>query len=204
MASGAMAQDWPAKPVTLVVPYTAGGSADAIGRRLGDVLRKESNITVIVENKPGAGASVGTDVVAQAQPDGTTLLLASTSPLTIYPHLAKTNYDPLKDLTPLASVAVAPVAIVATGAAGEGLRRPDRIRQVASGRRALRHAGSGHRGPHRHVGADRADRHQDAARAVSRQQPALTDGLGGVVELLVINSDVGAAARGQRRARRWR
>ena len=64
MASGAMAQDWPAKPVTLVVPYTAGGSADAIGRRLGDVLRKESNITVIVENKPGAGASVGTDVVA--------------------------------------------------------------------------------------------------------------------------------------------
>ena len=58
MASGAMAQDWPAKPVTLVVPYTAGGSADAIGRRLGDVLRKESNITVIVENKPGAGASV--------------------------------------------------------------------------------------------------------------------------------------------------
>ena len=89
MASGAMAQDWPAKPVTLVVPYTAGGSADAIGRRLGDVLRKESNITVIVENKPGAGASVGTDVVAQAQPDGTTLLLASTSPLTIYPHLAR-------------------------------------------------------------------------------------------------------------------
>ena len=57
--------DWPAKPVTLVVPYTAGGSADAIGRRLGDVLRKESNITVIVENKPGAGASVGTDVVAR-------------------------------------------------------------------------------------------------------------------------------------------
>ena len=65
MASGAMAQDWPAKPVTLVVLYTAGGSADAIGRRLGDVLRKESNITVIVENKPGAGASVGTDVVAR-------------------------------------------------------------------------------------------------------------------------------------------
>ena len=57
MAGGAMAQTWPAKPITLVVPYTAGGSADAIGRRLGDVLRKEANATVIVENKPGAGAS---------------------------------------------------------------------------------------------------------------------------------------------------
>ena len=95
MAGGAMAQTWPAKPITLVVPYTAGGSADAIGRRLGDVLRKEANATVIVENKPGAGASVGTDFVARAQPDGTTLLLASTSPLTIFPHLAKTNYDPV-------------------------------------------------------------------------------------------------------------
>ncbi len=91
MASGAMAQTWPAKPVTVVVPYTAGGSADAIARRLGDALRKEANITVIVENKPGAGASVGTDYVARAQPDGTTLLLASTSPLTIFPHLAKTR-----------------------------------------------------------------------------------------------------------------
>ena len=50
MAGGAMAQTWPAKPITLVVPYTAGGSADAIGRRLGDVLRKEANATVIVEN----------------------------------------------------------------------------------------------------------------------------------------------------------
>ena len=49
------------------------------------MLRKEANITVIVENKPGAGASVGTDFVARAQPDGTTLLLASTSPLTIFP-----------------------------------------------------------------------------------------------------------------------
>lgn len=55
MAGAAQAQDWPgAKPVTVVVPYTAGGSADAIGRRLGDVLRKETGATVIIENKPGA------------------------------------------------------------------------------------------------------------------------------------------------------
>ena len=186
-----MAQDWPAKPVTLVVPYTAGGSADAIGRRLGDVLRKESNITVIVENKPGAGASVGTDVVARAQPDGTTLLLASTSPLTIYPHLAKTNYDPLKDLTPLASVAVAPVAIVATKALPvkdfAGLiefakSRPDGVRYGTPGQGTVAHIG---------MSALTAQTGTKMLHVPYRgNSQALTDGLGGVVELLVINSDV--------------
>ena len=195
-----MAQDWPAKPVTLVVPYTAGGSADAIGRRLGDVLRKESNITVIVENKPGAGASVGTDVVARAQPDGTTLLLASTSPLTIYPHLAKTNYDPLKDLTPLASVAVAPVAIVATKALPvkdfAGLiefakSRPDGVRYGTPGQGTVAHIG---------MSALTAQTGTKMLHVPYRgNSQALTDGLGGVVELLVINSDV-VLPHGQRRA----
>ena len=171
--------------------YTAGGSADAIGRRLGDVLRKESNITVIVENKPGAGASVGTDVVAQAQPDGTTLLLASTSPLTIYPHLAKTNYDPLKDLTPLASVAVAPVAIVATKALPvkdfAGLiefakSRPDGVRYGTPGQGTVAHIG---------MSALTAQTGTKMLHVPYRgNSQALTDGLGGVVELLVINSDV--------------
>ncbi|KAG1312042.1 hypothetical protein G6F63_016286 [Rhizopus arrhizus] len=78
VASGAMAQSWPAKPVTLVVPYTAGGSADAIGRRLGDVLRKEANITVIVENKPGANTMIAATQVARAQPDGYTLRFPTT------------------------------------------------------------------------------------------------------------------------------
>ena len=204
MASGAMAQDWPAKPVTLVVPYTAGGSADAIGRRLGDVLRKESNITVIVENKPGAGASVGTDVVARAAGRH---------------HPAAGLDQPADDLPASGQDQLRPAEGPDAagqrgrrsgrhrrhqGAAGEGLRRPDRIRQVASGRRALRHAGSGHRGPHRHVGADRADRHQDAARAVSRQQPGADRRPGRRGRAAGDQQRRGAAARGQRRARRWR
>ncbi|MCH1995979.1 tripartite tricarboxylate transporter substrate binding protein, partial [Achromobacter xylosoxidans] len=187
----ALAQGWPAKPITLVVPYTAGGSADAIGRRLGDVLRKETNATVIVENKPGAGASVGTDFVARAQPDGATLLLASTSPLTIFPHLAKTNYDPMKDLTPVASVAVAPVAIVATkalpvkdfaGLIDYAKSHPDGVRYGTPGQGTVAHIGMA------------ALTTQTGTRMLHvpyrGNSQALTDGLGGVVELLVVNTDV--------------
>lgn len=187
----ALAQGWPAKPITLVVPYTAGGSADTIGRRLGDVLRKETNATVIVENKPGAGASVGTDFVARAQPDGATLLLASTSPLTIFPHLAKTNYDPMKDLTPVASVAVAPVAIVATkalpvkdfaGLIDYAKSHPDGVRYGTPGQGTVAHIGMA------------ALTTQTGTRMLHvpyrGNSQALTDGLGGVVELLVVNTDV--------------
>ena len=126
-----------------------------------------------------------------AQPDGTTLLLASTSPLTIYPHLAKTNYDPLKDLTPLASVAVAPVAIVATKALPvkdfAGLiefakSRPDGVRYGTPGQGTVAHIG---------MSALTAQTGTKMLHVPYRgNSQALTDGLGGVVELLVINSDV--------------
>ncbi|KCB25232.1 tripartite tricarboxylate transporter substrate binding protein [Bordetella hinzii] len=192
MAGAAQAQDWPgAKPVTVVVPYTAGGSADAIGRRLGEVLRKETGATVIIENKPGAGAGLGTDQVARAQPDGATLLLASTSPLTILPHLRKTHYDPMKDLAPVASVAVAPVAIVATkalrvddfaGLIDFARRHPDAVRFGTPGQGTVAHVGMAAL-----MGATQVRMTHVPYRGNSQ---ALTDGLGGTVELLVVNSDV--------------
>src|SRR5690606_10708974 len=84
MTTAAHAQPaWPGKTLTLVVPYTAGGTNDTLGRTLGDILRQTYGTATIIENKPGAGGSVGTEAVARAKPDGTTLLLASTSPLTI-------------------------------------------------------------------------------------------------------------------------
>src|SRR3546814_7728696 len=98
IATAAQAQpSWQGKTLTLVVPYTAGGTNDTLGRTLGEVLRAKHGTATIIENKPGAGGSVGADAVARAKPDGTTLLLASTSPLTIFPNLVKTPYEPMKD-----------------------------------------------------------------------------------------------------------
>ncbi|MFQ1062356.1 Bug family tripartite tricarboxylate transporter substrate binding protein [Bordetella trematum] len=192
VAGAAQAQDWPgAKPVTLVVPYTAGGTADAVGRRLSDVLRKETGATVIVENRPGAGAGLGTDFVARSPADGHTLLLASTSPLTILPHLRKTNYDPLKDLEPLASVAVAPVAVLGTkalqakdfaGLIDYARNHPEAVRFGTPGSGSVAHVGM--------ASLTAATKTYMTHVPYRGNSQALSDGLGGTIELLAINSDV--------------
>ncbi|OZI77078.1 Bug family tripartite tricarboxylate transporter substrate binding protein [Bordetella genomosp. 12] len=191
VAGVAQAQDWPGgKAVTLVVPYTAGGSADALGRRLGDVLRHGSGVAVVIENKPGAGAGLGTDQVARAPADGATLLLAATSPLTILPHMRRLSYDPMRDLVPLASVAVAPVAIVATRSlrvddfaqlVDFARRHPDTVRFGTPGAGTVAHMGMAAL-----MAATGAQMTHVPYRGNSQ---ALTDGLAGTVELLVVNSD---------------
>ena len=196
-----MAQDWPAKPVTLVVPTPPAAPTRSGAAR--DVLRKESNITVIVENKPGAGASVGTDVVARAA--GRHHPAAGLDqPADDLPASGQDQLRPAEGPTPLASVAVAPVAIVATKALPvkdfAGLIEF----QVASGRRALRHAGSG---TVAHIGMS-ALTAQTGTKMLHvpyrGNSQALTDGLGGVVELLVINSDVVLPHVASGARRRWR
>ena len=98
VATGAYAQAWPAKPVTLVVPFPAGGSTDMIARTLGAKLQEKLGSTFIVDNKPGAGGTLGAAAAKRAAPDGYTLLVSSLGPFVIGPHLIKsTGYDPLKD-----------------------------------------------------------------------------------------------------------
>jgi tripartite-type tricarboxylate transporter receptor subunit TctC len=96
-AGGAMAQSYPAKPVRIVVPTSPGGGNDfvarAAGQRLGDRLGQQ----FIVDNRPGAGGSIGTTLVAKAPPDGYTLLLGFVGQLAMYPHVEKTEYDPQRD-----------------------------------------------------------------------------------------------------------
>lgn len=103
--------DYPSRPVTLVVPYPPGGATDSIARliasRLAEALRKP----VIVENKPGAGSTLGTAHVAKASPDGYTLLLASSTPLVIAPLFGDAHYDPIKDFAPISLVADAPLVV---------------------------------------------------------------------------------------------
>lgn len=91
--------DWPTRPVTWVVPFAAGGVTDTTSRKIAALLSQKLGQTVIVENKPGAGGVVGTESVANAKPDGYTVLYASSGPFSILPHLqnGKLSFDPIAD-----------------------------------------------------------------------------------------------------------
>ncbi|NLY33887.1 MAG: tripartite tricarboxylate transporter substrate binding protein [Alcaligenaceae bacterium] len=102
MAKGA--DGYPSKPITLVVPYAAGGTTDLIGRALGASLSKQLGQTIVVENKPGAAGSMGANEMVNTKPDGYKLAL---TPVGIFrqPYLQKTRYDPVKDLSYIAAFA---------------------------------------------------------------------------------------------------
>jgi tripartite-type tricarboxylate transporter receptor subunit TctC len=102
-----------ANAVTIVVPYAPGGTTDILGRILAKELASLLGRTFIVENKPGAGSSVGASFVARAPADGNTLLVATSSTLAINPWLyKKLNYDPLKDFTPIGMIGAVPLLVV--------------------------------------------------------------------------------------------
>ncbi|WP_028999515.1 Bug family tripartite tricarboxylate transporter substrate binding protein [Azohydromonas australica] len=114
--SGAHAQSWPSKPVTLVVPFPAGGSTDMIARTLGAKLQEKLGSTFVVENKPGAGGTLGAAAVKRAAPDGYTLLVSSLGPFVIGPHLIKnTAYDALKDFDYITVAVQAPNVLTVPG-----------------------------------------------------------------------------------------
>jgi len=97
-ANPVQAQAWPARPVTLLVPFPAGGSTDAIARAVGPKLQEKLGGSFIVDNKAGAGGTVGAALAKRAAPDGYTIFVSSLGPFVIGPHLSKNvGYDPLKD-----------------------------------------------------------------------------------------------------------
>lgn len=108
----ALAQDYPTKPVTIVVSYAAGGGTDAIARIFASNLEKTLGGRVIVENRPGAAANMGTDVVARARPDGYTLLIGNQGPMVVNPHIFKLRNDPMDTLDPIAMIADAQLVVV--------------------------------------------------------------------------------------------
>lgn len=112
-AVGAGAQSYPNKPIRLVVPFAPGGGADIVARAIAGPLGKRLGQTVIVDNKPGGGATLGADIVAKAPADGYTLLYATPGPQITNPFLMrKLPYDPEKDLTPISGVAIVPSVLV--------------------------------------------------------------------------------------------
>ncbi len=117
MISGtAFAQSWPTKPVTLVVPFATGGTTDALARAVGQELSKSLGQSVIVENKGGAGATLGADQVAKAKPDGHTLLVGAVHHTIASSVYKKLGYDFQKDFAPVTTLALVPnVLVVGSG-----------------------------------------------------------------------------------------
>lgn len=112
-ATAASAQSWPsAKPITLVVPFPAGGTTDVLARSLADKLGVALGQTIIVESKPGAGATLGADYVAKSKPDGYTLLMGAIHHTIAPAVFKKVPYDLQKDFAPVTTVALVPNVLV--------------------------------------------------------------------------------------------
>jgi tripartite-type tricarboxylate transporter receptor subunit TctC len=110
--STAWAQEYPSRPIRVVVPFSPGGAVDGPMRAIADQLSKRLGVGVIVDNKPGAGATIGTDVVAKSPPDGYTLLLASQTNAISATLYAKLPYDPIEDFTPISLIGREPGVVV--------------------------------------------------------------------------------------------
>jgi tripartite-type tricarboxylate transporter receptor subunit TctC len=112
IAVTASAQDaYPSKPIRMVVPYAAGGSTDQLARAIQKPMQDFLKQPVIVDNKAGAGGTIGTDLVAKAAPDGYTLVFGNSGPNAVVPLMRKIPYDPLKDLRPISTVAFTPMIL---------------------------------------------------------------------------------------------
>ena len=110
-----IAQDYPNKPIKIVVPFAPGGAADTTARMMSEPLSRQLGQTVIVENKPGGGATIGASYVANAAADGYTILYTTPGPQITNPYLmAKLPYDPNKDLIPVSRVSWFPNVLVVT------------------------------------------------------------------------------------------
>jgi tripartite-type tricarboxylate transporter receptor subunit TctC len=113
----AAAQAYPSKPVRLVVPFPPGGAVDILGRLFGEAVSKDLGQPVVVENRPGAGAAIGAELVAKSAPDGYTLLIGTSSThgvnSAVNPNLP---YHPVKDFSPVVLLATTPWMVVVTPA----------------------------------------------------------------------------------------
>ena len=168
-AAECRAQDYPSRPVKIIVPFPAGGTADVMPRVFADWLSRKWGQPVVVENRTGAAGNIGAEAVAKAEPDGYTLLSAPPPPLVINQNLyPKLGFDPT-EFVPIVIMGRVPNALVVNAeAAGQQRRGAHRLRQGQSRQAHLRHPGQRHDlASHLRAVPDDGGR-QIPARAVSR------------------------------------
>src|SRR5579859_7126214 len=138
----AFAQGFPSKPITTVVGFEPGGGTDTTARIVAKTLSEQIGQQVVVENRSGAGGDIAVDYVAKSAPDGYTIVLANVGALAVNPHILKTPYDPLRDLTPLTmAVVFANVLVVQPDFPGKTLADYVRIAREKPGK--ITYASSG-------------------------------------------------------------
>ena len=187
--ASAQSSGYPAKPVRWVVPFPPGGSADIMGRMIGQELAKALGQQVVIENRAGASAIVGSEYVAKSPPDGYTLLQANVSQMTIHPSLyPRLPYDPLKDFAPVTVLGIVTSVVVTTpslpvSSVKELLalakKRPGQLNFTSSG------AGSS-----THLTGELLKQRAGVAMTHINYKgsgPALTDVMGGFVEIMFEN-----------------
>ncbi|HYC49241.1 MAG TPA: tripartite tricarboxylate transporter substrate binding protein [Burkholderiales bacterium] len=119
-AAGAHAQNYPTRPIRMLVPFAPGGGTDLVARAVAAKMSESLNTTVVVDNRPGANANIGNELAARAVPDGYTLIMTS-SALTINPNLyKKLPYDPIKDFAPISLATIVPYILAANPSLGAG------------------------------------------------------------------------------------
>jgi tripartite-type tricarboxylate transporter receptor subunit TctC len=111
LAGEARSQQWPQRPVTLIVPFAPGGNTDGIGRAIAQWLADKLSQQFVVENRAGAGGAIAAELVAHAPADGYTLLVAAAPQIAIVPAISPTHYDPVKDFAPISVVGTNPFVL---------------------------------------------------------------------------------------------
>jgi tripartite-type tricarboxylate transporter receptor subunit TctC len=186
-AAGVRAADWPVRPVRLVVPFPPGGSTDILGRSIAQKLQEALGQPFVVENKPGAGGSIGATEVSRAAPDGYTLLMGHIGTLAInpslYPDLA---YDPVRSFAPVALMARVPNVLVVNPAVP--VRDVQQLIAVAKAKPGSLRYASGGNGSAAHIAMEyfKLRTQTDIGHIPYRgTAPAVTDVMGGQVEMIM-------------------
>ncbi|WP_254607581.1 tripartite tricarboxylate transporter substrate binding protein [Achromobacter dolens] len=188
IGAASAAAAYPDRPVILVNPYAAGGPADVVARSLARALEKRLGQPVVVENKPGGGASIGTGFVARAKPDGYTLLLGTSAGHVVTPLMQKTVYDGVKGFAFCSVVAVQPIMLVVNPS--RGIRSVSELIARAKAEPGKWSYGSAGVGGATHLGAELFQQvagvqlnHIPYAGA----SPAINDVVGGQTDLAMLN-----------------